>query len=83
MVRLLRHRQTKGAVTDKSGLQAEEPALYSTLLSLIVLLPASLPMRQFQTGISSYAAQFSNRRLVTRSNSRVLLVTNIASRLRA
>lgn len=33
-VRLLRHRQTKGAETDSSDLQNQEPSLYSTLFTL-------------------------------------------------
>jgi hypothetical protein len=31
MVRLVRHRQTKGAETDRPGLMLQQPALYSTL----------------------------------------------------
>ena len=34
MVRLMRHRQTKGAETDRSWLSLDKPALYSTHLAL-------------------------------------------------
>ncbi len=37
MLRLLRHRQTKGAGTDRPELRRGKPALYSTPFSLFLL----------------------------------------------
>jgi len=50
MVRLFRHRQTKGAETDKPNLKLRRPALYSTYYSLLFPLDVCRVAAKRKTG---------------------------------
>ena len=45
MVRLFRHRQTKGTGTDKPNLKRQQPALYSTYSSPIAPMATEMSLR--------------------------------------